>query len=120
MQNDTVARENTVHENTVHESTTNDSFYRARLLSAWDAEYKTIRHNILKYKKERIYALADLISFTETLDHCMRQLHFTDEECAVLLQHNGDIIGAVARCMGSTYDVVLGAVDKLLGRETEE
>ena len=129
MQNDTV-HESTVHESTVHESithksithksATNDSFYRARLLSAWDAEYKTIRHNILKYSKLRIYALADLISFSETLDHCMRQLHFTDDECAVLLQHSGDIIGAVARRMGSTYDVVLGAVDKLLGRETEE
>lgn len=110
MQNDAVAQENT----------TNDSFYRARLLSAWDAEYQTIRHNILKFKKERIYALAGLIDFVETLDHCMRQVHFTDEACAVLLQHSGDIIGAVAKCMGSTYDVVLNAVNKLLGRETEE
>ena len=90
-----------------------------RLLSAWDAEYKTIHHNILKYSKLRIYALADLISFVESLDHCMRQEHFTDEACAVLLQHSGDIIGAVAKCMGSRYNVVLGAVDKLLGRETE-
>lgn len=99
----------------------NDTVTREKLLSAWDAEYKTIRHNILKYKKERIYALADLISFTETLDHCMRQLHFTDEECAVLLQHSGDIIGAVApHCMVSTYDVVLDAVNKLLGKDTEE
>lgn len=114
MQNDTV------HESITHKSATNDSFYRARLLSAWDAEYKTIRHNILKYSKLRIYALADLISFTERLDHCMRQLQFTDEECAVLLQHSGDIVGAVAKCMGSSYDLVLGAVDKLLGRETEE
>lgn len=105
---------------TVDKSTTNDSFYRARLLSAWDAEYKTIHHNILKYSKLRIYALADLISFTERLDHCIRQEHFTDEECAVLLQHSGDIIGAVAKCMGSTYNVVLRAVDNLLGRETEE
>lgn len=87
-----------------------------RLLSAWDAEYKTIHHNILKYKKERIYALADLISFTERLDHCMRQAHFTDKECAVLLQHSGDIIGAVARCMRSTNNVVLDAVDKLLDK----
>lgn len=110
MQNDAVAQENT----------TNNSFYRARLLSAWDAEYKTIHHNILKYSKLRIYALADLISFTERLDHCIRQVHFTDEACAVLLQHSGDIIGAVAKCMGSTYNVVQGALDKLLGRETEE
>lgn len=101
------------------ERTAQDSFYRARLLSAWDAEYKTIRHNILNFKKERIYALAGLIDFVETLDHCMRQVHFTDEDCAVLLQHSGDIIGAVAHCMGSTYDVVLDAIDKLLGREME-
>lgn len=101
------------------ERTVQDSFYRARLLSAWDAEYQTIRHNILKFKKERIYALADLISFTERLDHCMRQEHFTDEECAVLLQHSGDIIGAVTRCVGSRYDVVLDAVNKLLGNDTE-
>lgn len=105
---------------TVDKSTANDSFYRARLLSAWDAEYKTIHHNILKYSKLRIYALADLISFTERLDHCIRQEHFTDEECAVLLQHSGDIIGAVAKCMGSTYNLVQCAIDKLLGRETEE
>lgn len=110
MQNDAVAQENT----------TNNSFYRARLLSAWDAEYKTIHHNILKFQKERIYALAGLIEFVETLDICMRQVHFTDEACAVLLQHSGDIIGAVAKCMGSTYNVVQGALDKLLGRETEE
>ena len=103
----------------VHERTTNDSFYRARLLSAWDAEYQTIHHNILKYSKLRIYALADLISFTETLDRCMRQLHFTDEECATLLQHSGDIVGAVANCMGSTYNVVQGAIDKLLDRELD-
>lgn len=103
------------------ERTVQDSFYRARLLSAWDAEYQTIRHNILKFQKERIYALAGLIEFVETLDICMRQVHFTDEACAVLLQHSGDIIGAVApHCMVSTYDVVLNAVNKLLGRETEE
>lgn len=120
MLNDTVALEGAVRENTVHKSATNDSFYRARLLSAWDAEYQTIHHNILKYSKLRIYALADLISFTEMLDHCIRQEHFTDEECAVLLQHSGDIIGAVAKCMGSTYNVVQCAIDKLLGRETEE
>lgn len=119
MLNDSV-HESTTPENTVDKSTTNDSFYRARLLSAWDAEYKTIHHNILKYSKLRIYALADLISFTERLDHCIRQEHFTDEECAVLLQHSGDIIGAVTRCVGSRYDVVLDAVDKLLGRETEK
>lgn len=109
MQNDDKSTERTVQ----------DSFYRARLLSAWDAEYQTIRHNILKYSKLRIYALADLICFTEKLDHCMHQVHFTDEDCAVLLQHSGNIIGAVAHCMGSTYDVVLDAINKLLGKDTE-
>lgn len=102
------------------EKTVQDSFYRARLLSAWDAEYKTIRHNILKFKKERIYALADLIDFVERLDHCMRHVHFTDENCAVLLQRSGDIIDAVApHCMVSTYDVVLNAINKLLSIEME-
>ena len=102
------------------ERTVQDSSYRSRLLSAWDAEYQMMRHNILKYKKERIYAFAELICFVETLNDCMHQQHFTDEECAVLLQHSGYIADAVANCMGSTYKLVLDALDEVIGEDMEE
>nr|DAR08766.1 MAG TPA: Protein of unknown function (DUF3848) [Caudoviricetes sp.] len=102
----------------------NDDSVREKLLSAWDEEYQMMRHNILKYKRERIYALAELICFIETLNDCMQQQHFTDEECAVLLQHSGYIADAVANCMGSTYKLVLDALDEVLdevlGEDMEE
>lgn len=102
------------------EQTVQDSFYRARLLSAWDAEYQTVRCNILTLDKKGIYDVAEVIWFIETLDHYIRHLHFTDEECVVLLQHSEHVMETVANCMESTEDMVLGALDKLLGREKEE
>lgn len=97
-----------------------DNSVQGKLLSAWDAEYQTMRHNLLKYKKERIYAFADLISFVETLDHCMHQLHFTDEDCEILLQYSGNIIYTITLRMGSMYDVVLSAIDKLLDGDADD